>query len=201
MILDKIILATANPNKVKEIKDILDGHDVMLHSLADLPHFSPIEEDGATFEENALKKAREVYQKTKTPALADDSGLEIDALDGRPGVLSARYSGKEHDDEANLRKVLDELKSVPFDKRTARFHCVIAFVGIDVAGQYFEETFHGACEGWIIEEKRGTNGFGYDPIFWILEHDKTMAELDPAVKNQISHRAVALKKFKEFFLA
>ena len=195
---NKIILATTNKKKIEEIKYILTGIPIEWHSLAEFPNIREVDEDGNTFLENARKKAREIYRFTNMPALADDSGLEIDALDGRPGVLSARYAGEHHNDKKNNDKVLNELKSIADDKRTARFRCVIILVGKDAQRKSFEKIFEGTCEGKIIHELRGHHGFGYDPIFLIPQYGKTLAELGPAIKNQISHRARALDKFKEW---
>lgn len=192
------LLATNNAHKIREISQILDGQLVALKTLADYPELNDIPETGATFEENALIKARTCYEHTGLLSLADDSGLEVDALNGEPGVLSARFSGTPHDYTGNNRKLLKAMESIPADRRTARFHCVLALVGPFREEQRMERCFHGACEGIIIGELRGVNGFGYDPLFYIPHFQKTMAELDPIVKNQISHRADALKKFRAF---
>jgi XTP/dITP diphosphohydrolase len=194
----KIILATTNPKKIGEIKSILIDLPVVWHELTEFPAIRDVEEDGKTFTENALIKARHVYHSTNITALADDSGLEIDALDGRPGVFSARYAGEHHNDKKNNEKVLTELQSVSDDKRTARFHCVVALVGKDAFGNYFEKTFDGLCEGTIIHAPRGTQGFGYDPIFLVPAYGKTYAELGPEIKNKISHRGRALEKFRQW---
>lgn len=194
----QIILATNNKKKIEEIRAILNGMPVDLHTTLEFPGIQDVVEDKETFVENALKKAREIHAVTGMTALADDSGLEVDALDGRPGVYSARYAGEGHPYAENNAKVLSELKDVPNTKRTARFHCVLAFVGQNAPGQYFENIFDGACEGFINHEPQGQFGFGYDPIFFIPEFGKTMAELDAETKNKISHRGRALEKFKEY---
>lgn len=191
-----LVLATNNLHKVEEIRHILNGFPIRLRTLDEFPGLGETEEDGWTFEANALKKAREVFRFTRLPSLADDSGLEVDALGGEPGVYSARYGGVPHDHPRNIRKLLDRMAGVPFEKRTARFHSVIAY--IDAGGH--EHCFHGAVEGYVIDELRGTNGFGYDPVFWVPEFQKTTAELDVDTKNRISHRARALEKFKSFIL-
>jgi XTP/dITP diphosphohydrolase len=193
-----ILLATNNQHKISEISQILIGLPVDLRTLAEYPELSDIPETGNTFEENALIKARACFDHTGLLSLADDSGLEVDALNGEPGVHSARYSGVPHDYAGNNRKLLDEMKDISAEQRTARFRCVIALVGKNREEEYFEHCFHGICEGMIIDQLRGTQGFGYDPLFFIPSLQKTMAELDPAVKNQISHRADALKKFKSY---
>ena len=193
-----IILATNNKKKIEEIRAILNGLPVELHTTLEFPGLREVAEDKETFRENALKKAKETHEATRMNALADDSGLEVDALDGRPGVYSARYAGDGHPYEENNKKVLNELKNIPDNRRTARFHCVLAYVGRDTNGNYFEEFFDGVCEGRINHHPMGQFGFGYDPIFFIPEFGKTMAELDPDVKNGISHRGRALEKFKAY---
>ncbi len=193
-----LLLATNNAHKIREISQILDGQPVTMRTLADYPELSEIPETGVTFEANALLKARTCYEHTGLLSLADDSGLEVDALNGDPGVHSAIYSGVPHDYAGNNRKLLKAMESIPAEQRTARFHCVLALVGQSDGREYSERCFHGVCEGMIISELRGARGFGYDPLFYIPRLQKTMAELGPDVKNQISHRADALKKFKSF---
>lgn len=191
-----LVLATNNPHKVEEIRQILEGLRIQLRTMDEFPGLGETEEDGQTFEANALKKAREVFRHTGLPSLADDSGLEVDTLGGEPGIFSARYGGVPHDHARNIRKLLARLEGVPFENRTARFHAVMAY--IDARGGEF--CFHGLVEGFVIDHQRGTNGFGYDPVFWIPEFQKTTAELDVDTKNRISHRARALEKFKSFTL-
>jgi len=180
----KLVLATKNKNKVAEINDILKTLDIQVVELKG--EFNP-DESGSTFLENAYIKAYEAAKLTGMPALADDSGLVIDALGGRPGIYSARYA--DHTQKRN-EKVLKELKEVPSDKRTARFVC--AMVVVDPSGKTLHSC-EGICEGIIINEYRGTNGFGYDPIFFMPELNKTMAELTLDEKNNYSHRSKALK--------
>ncbi|SFM38986.1 XTP/dITP diphosphatase [Salibacterium qingdaonense] len=186
-----IIIATKNENKVKEFRDMF-GADVVVQSLLDV-EMEDIPETGVTFEENASLKAEAIAGVYNVPVIADDSGLEIDALHGRPGVYSARYAGEDKNDEANTAKVLQELEGVPEEERTARFVCVIAAA----APGKETETFRGTCEGSIATSKSGTNGFGYDPIFYLPERGVCMAELPPEEKNKISHRYQALQKMKE----
>ena len=184
----KLILASNNAHKVEEIKSILDDHTIL--TLKDINFNQEIIEDGTTFEENALIKARTICQFSGKTAIADDSGLSVELLDGRPGVYSARYS-KEQTDEKNIEKVLMELDG---KKSKAKFVSVIALVNPD--GR--EYTFRGECHGEIIFEKRGNNGFGYDPIFYVPTLNKTFAELTPEQKNSISHRKQSLEKFSQF---
>ena len=188
----KIALATKNPGKIREIRSILEGLSIELAGLDELSIKELPPENGRTFRENALKKARFVSQKAGLPAIADDSGLEVDALGGRPGVYSARYGGRT--DRDRYMKLLEELKDIPDKERTARFRCVIALVTPD--GE--EKTFEGVLEGRISTEPRGRYGFGYDPVFYIPHRGKTLAEIPPEEKNLISHRAMALKKLRDY---
>jgi len=190
----EIIAATNNKHKLEEIKEILSEIDYEVYSLEDVGINIEVKETGSTFEENALIKAREICKLTGQISIADDSGLEVEILDGRPGVYSARYAGVngENRDKANNIKLLEELKDVSEDKRNARFYSVIAIVFPD--GQ--ELTTRGYIKGKIGYEEKGDNGFGYDPIFIIDGLDKTMAEIGMEEKNKISHRANALKKMK-----
>jgi XTP/dITP diphosphohydrolase len=191
----KVVLATRNRNKVREIKEILSVADsgVKVYTLDDFPVIEDVEEDGATFEDNAIKKASHIAAATGMIAIADDSGLEVDALGGRPGVYSARYAGEDADDRRNNEKLLSELRDVPDEKRTARFVCCIAMGSKDDM-----KTFTGSVEGRIGHEPRGEGGFGYDPLFYPLGSDRTFAEMDSSEKNAISHRAVALRKLREY---
>lgn len=184
----KLILASNNAHKVEEIKSILDDYTIL--TLKDINFNQEIIEDGTTFEENALIKARTICQFSGKTTIADDSGLSVELLDGRPGVYSARYS-KEQTDEKNIEKVLMELDG---KKSKAKFVSVIALVNPDGT----EYTFRGECHGEIIFEKRGNNGFGYDPIFYVPTLNKTFAELTPEQKNSISHRKQSLEKFSQF---
>ena len=184
----ELILASNNAHKVEEIKSILEDYSIL--TLKDINYTEEIVEDGTTFEENALIKARTICKYSGKSAISDDSGLRVELLDGRPGVYSARYS-KEQTDEKNIEKVLLELNG---QKSKAKFVSVIALVKPDGT----ELTFRGECHGEIIFEKRGTNGFGYDPIFYVPSLDKTFAELSAEQKNSISHRKQSLEKFSQY---
>lgn len=184
----ELILASNNAHKVEEIKSILEDYSIL--TLKDINYTEEIVENGTTFEENALIKARTICKYSGKTAISDDSGLSVDLLDGRPGVYSARYS-KEQTDEKNIEKVLLELNG---QKSKAKFVSVIALVKPDGT----ELTFRGECHGEIIFEKRGTNGFGYDPIFYVRSLDKTFAELSAEQKNSISHRKQSLEKFSQY---
>ncbi|MCR8850167.1 XTP/dITP diphosphatase [Rossellomorea sp. SC111] len=186
----RVIIATKNRGKAKEFQHMFAPYGYEVQTLLDLPHIEDVEETGETFEENAILKAETVAGELGELVIADDSGLAIDALDGRPGVYSARYAGEEKSDEANMEKVLGELEFVEDSDRTARFYCVLAIAGPDME----TKTVTGTCEGMILHDKRGTNGFGYDPIFFVPSLEKTMAELTQDEKSQISHRGHALKK-------
>lgn len=189
----EIIIATKNAGKVKEFEEFFAPYKITVKSLLDFENLPDVEETGTTFEENAALKAEQIAVHVQAPVLADDSGLMIDALDGRPGIYSARYAGEEKNDQANIDKVLDELQDVPEEKRTARFICVLA-----IAEPGKETIFRtGYCEGKIASEQKGTNGFGYDPIFIPDGYDETLGQLAPEVKNQISHRKNALDQLKE----
>ena len=186
----KLILASANAGKLRELTALLKplGHEVMRQAAFNIE--SP-PETGATFFENALIKARHAALHAKLPALADDSGIEVDALGGRPGVYSARYAGENASDRENLEKMLLELQGVPDARRTARYQCVIVLVrGVDDARPLVAS---GSWEGRILTVPRGTRGFGYDPIFLPGGLERTAAELEPAEKNALSHRAQALR--------
>ena len=184
----ELILASNNAHKVEEIKSILEDYNIL--TLKDINYTEEIIEDGTTFEENALIKARTICKYSGKTAISDDSGLSVELLDGRPGVYSARYS-KEQTDEKNIEKVLLELNE---QKSKAKFVSVIALVKPNGT----ELTFRGECHGEIIFEKRGTNGFGYDPIFYVPSLDKTFAELSANQKNSISHRKQSLEKFSQY---
>lgn len=184
-----IVLATRNQKKVKEMQDLLASLLWRVVSVAQFPDAPEVEEDGKTFAENALKKARTIAEALGLPALADDSGLEVDALDGAPGVYSARYAGVGATDEDNWRKLLDELKGIPLEKRTARFRCVLAFVRPGEEPVLAE----GTCEGVIIHQPAGDGGFGYDPVFFLPDAMCTMAQLSAEEKNRRSHRGQAMR--------
>lgn len=188
----QIVLATKNQGKIREMRDLLAPMNIEVLSLADFSPAADAEENGATFAENAMHKARYYYAHTNTPCLADDSGLEVDALGGRPGVYSARYSGENATDESNNAKVLAEMADVPEESRTARFRCAMALVGDGI-----ELTADGTCEGILLTEKRGDGGFGYDPIFYVPAFGRTLAELSSDEKNSISHRGSAVRKMAD----
>ena len=188
----EIVIGTYNNNKKSEIREILNEIPVRLLDLDDFEDSPDIIEDGVAFEDNATKKALELAGFCQTCVMADDSGLEVDALDKRPGVLSSRYCGVDTGYEEKCLRLLEELKGVPFEKRTARFRCAIALAEPD----RLQFVVKASCEGIISNEPKGNNGFGYDPIFYVPEHELTMAELEPEVKNRISHRALALELFK-----
>jgi len=186
----QLLVATSNHGKFSEFSEMLSGHVDKLFSLCDFPELKLPAETGETFEENALIKARHAANATGIPTIADDSGLEVDSLQGAPGVHSARYAGERSVDSANNSKLLKELENVDQDRRGARFSCCIAFCQPDGGCR----TFFGQLQGRIINEPRGNNGFGYDPLFLIPEYDKTLAELDMQIKNSISHRSNALRQ-------
>jgi len=188
----KLVLATRNKHKITELQTFLRDLNLELLTLKDFPDHPPLVEDGATFQANALKKARAVFQHTKLPALADDSGLELFYLNGRPGVLSARYAGDNATDEQNNEKLSAEMRGVAPRRRRAQFRAVLALVGPG-----YEELAEGLCLGKLAEAPRGTNGFGYDPIFIPDGFTKTYAELISEEKNRISHRAKAAEKMRE----
>lgn len=192
----QLLVATRNRGKMKEIGAYLAGRVDELLCLADMPGLPDTVEDGATFAENALKKAREASDATGLPVIADDSGLTVDALDGQPGVISARYAGEPSDDGANNRKLLRELAGVGPEKRSAAFVCVLAFVHPDGT----EALFEGRIEGRILEAPRGSGGFGYDPLLLVEDHNATMAELSVEEKNRISHRGQALRAFNAWLM-
>ena len=187
-----LLLATRNPGKVRELRALLADLPVTLRTPADLDVPPAVEEDRPTLEGNARKKARTLHAHTGLPTLADDTGLEVDALDGRPGVHSARYAGPDADDAANRAQLLRALDGA--SDRRAQFRTVVAWMDEDGT----ERTFEGVCRGRIIEEERGAGGFGYDALFVPDGHTQTFAELSAAEKNRISHRARALQRFVAF---
>ena len=191
--MDKIVFATTNEGKVKEIKEILEGFPVEVVSMKEMNITTDVEENGTTFEENSLIKAREISKLTGLPALADDSGLEVDYLNGEPGIYSARYLGRDTDYNYKNNYIIDQLKESEDKERSARFICVISLVLPD--GREFVKK--GVMEGRIGYEIKGENGFGYDPIFYLPEYGKTSAELSSDEKNKISHRGKALRAMKE----
>lgn len=192
----QIVLATNNPGKIAELQTLLSPLPIewIPQSEFDIPD---IEETGKTFIENAILKARHASKLSGLPALADDSGLVVDALDGAPGVYSARYAGENATSEERNKKLLDEMKNVDAHDRSAAYHCILALV------EYEDDPVplicHGIWEGSILTEPRGTNGFGYDPIFYVPTHKKSAAELSPAEKNSISHRGQVVDQMLEVF--
>jgi XTP/dITP diphosphohydrolase len=188
----RLVLATRNRHKVEEVHRIIvaAGYDVELTGLDAYPGVSNVPETGTTFIENALIKARAVSDTTKQPAIADDSGLAVDALNGMPGVLSARWAGRHGDDRTNLELVLAQLAEVPDDRRGAAFVCAAAIAFPDGRQRFVERT----VRGHLAREPRGTHGFGYDPIFVAEGETRTMAELDPDQKDAISHRGKAFRQ-------
>jgi XTP/dITP diphosphohydrolase len=191
----KIIIATKNKGKVTEFQALFQKKGFEVISLLDIANSPDIEETGKTFKENAILKAEGIAVALNEMVIADDSGLSIDYLEGRPGIMSARYAGLDKNDMNNMVKVLQELVGVPVEDRTARFHCALA-LAIPSRSTIVVE---GLCEGIIATEPIGENGFGYDPIFFLKSEQKTMAELTKAEKNRISHRANALFKLKKEF--
>lgn len=186
----KLLIATGNQGKLKEIRALLQGSVVEIIGLDQFPEAPEVIEDGDTFQENARKKALEMAQFSGLLTLADDSGLMVDALNGEPGVFSARYAGEKSDDKANNAKLLQQLEAIVDEKRQAAFHCAMALAWPD--GRC--ETYDGQVSGLIMRGERGSGGFGYDPLFMVPEYAKTMAELPAAIKNRISHRGMALRK-------
>lgn len=191
--MDKIVFATTNDGKIKEIKEILADFDVEVVSMKEMNIDVDVEENGTTFEENSLIKARSISKLTGLPALADDSGLEVDYLNGEPGVYSARYLGRDTDYDYKNNYIIDKLKDAKDEERSARFVCVISLVLPD--GREFVKK--GVMEGRIGYEIKGENGFGYDPIFYLPQYGKTSAEISAEEKNKISHRGKALSAMKE----
>jgi XTP/dITP diphosphohydrolase len=190
----ELILATRNAHKTREVQQLL-GADFNTVDLSSHPELHVAEETGQTFAENATLKALSVSKSTENLIIADDSGLEVDALGGAPGIYSARYAGEKANDERNIEKLLSGLRErkVPPEKRTARFRCVIALT----QNGKLTGTFSGTAEGMIVDPPRGKNGFGYDPIFQPIGSEKTFAEMAPELKNKISHRAKAIAALRE----
>ncbi|MDX1438394.1 MAG: RdgB/HAM1 family non-canonical purine NTP pyrophosphatase [Rubricoccaceae bacterium] len=189
-----IVLATRNPGKIAELAVRLEQLSIEVISAADIPNAPDVVEDAGSLQGNAEKKAKALFDETGLPSLADDTGLEVDALDGAPGVYSARFAGPESDERANRAKLLTAIKNA--DDRSARFRTALAF--IDEAGTHF---FDGVCEGKITDSERGSGGFGYDSIFQPLEGGgRTFAEMSDADKNRISHRGRALEQFVAFLV-
>ncbi|MDC9729419.1 MAG: RdgB/HAM1 family non-canonical purine NTP pyrophosphatase [Methyloprofundus sp.] len=193
---DQIVLASSNLGKIKEIQNILSGHTIVTQKSLNI---TEVEETGSTFIENAILKAKNATLHSKLPAIADDSGLVIDALQGAPGIISARYAGEDATDLDNLNLVLQNMASVPDAERTARFICVIVLMRH--AKDPFPLIAQASWEGKILTSAQGSNGFGYDPIFWLEKENCSSAELSPAKKNQLSHRAQALQQLEKHLLS
>lgn len=191
MKIKKLVIASRNDHKILEMEQLLSPLGIEVLSTKDFPNLEEVVEDRPTLKGNALKKARYVASQTNLPALSDDTGLEVEALNGEPGVYSARYAGPSASYEDNVIKLLDELSGK--ENRKARFRTIVALVDGDE-----EFTFEGICNGKIIEEQRGSEGFGYDPIFIPVDYEHTFAELDSSTKNLISHRGKAVEKFVKF---
>jgi XTP/dITP diphosphohydrolase len=194
--MDKLIIATNNAGKVKEIKAILNGLFENIVSLKDEGIQLDVVEDGASFEENAVKKSKEAAHVTGCYSLADDSGICVDHLNGAPGIYSARFAGENATDEQNNQKLAELLADLPLNKRRAHYACVMALC--DPRGNIV--TAYGEVEGFLIPEPAGSNGFGYDPYFYLPAYGLTMAQLDSKIKNSISHRFLALQALKEKLL-
>ena len=184
----RLLVATNNPDKLREIRQILSDINWEVLGLGDFPTYPEPNEDGDNITENAIIKAREAYRQTGILSLADDTGLEVDELNGAPGVKSARYAGENASYQDNVAKLLNELKSVEDDSRRARFRCVMALVGEGI-----QRTWEGIAEGVILSNPQGYNGFGYDPVFWSPELNMTFAEASAELKNEVSHRGRALR--------
>ncbi len=190
----ELVIATRNKKKVEEIRRILEGLPATFYSIDDFPGCPEVEEDTDTFEGNAAKKALTVARFSGRPAIADDSGLEVYALNRAPGVFSARYAGPDSNDRKNRERLLSEMNGIEENKRGARFVCYVALAFPD--GKV--ETFEGFVEGSLGTEPRGSSGFGYDPIFYPAGYDRTFAEMNAGEKDALSHRGMALKKLREY---
>lgn len=188
-----IIIATRNQGKAKEFKNIFNDYGYQVKTLLDFPDLEDVPETGQTFAENALQKASAISQELNTIVLADDSGLEVDALGGKPGIYSARFAGEHGNDEKNNQKLINELRGVPEEERGANFHCSLVMTGPNREPLFVE----GQAFGRILDAGRGEHGFGYDPLFYIPELAKTMGELTSEEKNQVSHRARAITKLEK----
>ncbi len=190
----EIVLATKNKNKIKEVKRIIRDKSISMLTIDDFPGCPEVEEDGTTFEANAVKKALAVAHYTEKPSLADDSGLEVYALNGAPGTFSSRYAGKEADDRRNIQKLLYEMLLVDEEKRGARFTCCVALAFPDG----IVKTFFGYIEGRIGKEPKGVKGFGYDPVFYPEGESRSFAEMSGEEKDALSHRGKALKELEKY---
>ena len=194
--MNKIVLASGNKGKLREFSQVLKQFDVALIPQSEFA-FEEVEETGLSFVENAILKARHACIKTGLPALADDSGIEVDALKGQPGIYSARFAGEGASDEQNNEKLLTQLKGVPSEQRTARFQCVLVYMRH--ATDPTPQVFQGSWEGRIVDQADGDNGFGYDPLFFVPSQNCCAAALTPDIKNKLSHRGQALKQFIQRF--
>ena len=192
----KLVCATRNRGKVIELRQLVPAEGLELLTLDDLPGAPEVEEDRDSFAGNATKKATEIMTATGLPALADDSGLEVDALHGAPGVHSARYAGDDATDMDRIVLLLKNLEGIPPERRTARFRCAVAFVHPDDPRHV--ELFEGACEGRILEQVQGTGGFGYDPVFYVEQLGQTFAQIPAEQKNRISHRGLAMARMADY---
>lgn len=189
-----IVLATTNKKKIEEIKRMFSGLNIQFLTLDSFPDCPTVVEDRKTFRENAIKKALNISKNTGYPAVADDSGLEVQALGSAPGIFSARYAGEKADDHENVKKLLREMKNLEGEDRNARFVCCIAFASPE--GNY--KTFTGYVRGVISKKQKGFNGFGYDPVFYPVGYNKTFAEMTDSEKDSLSHRGRAMKKLYEY---
>jgi XTP/dITP diphosphohydrolase len=189
----RLAVATSNQGKLREIEGMLCGLPLELAPLKEFPGLGEIEENGETFRENAFKKARALYRHSGLPTIADDSGLVVDALAGRPGVFSARYAGPGADDQKNIARLLEEMRGIPDGRRGCAFICNIAYVNNGL-----EMIFEGSVGGTVLREPIGERGFGYDPIFWLQERGMSVAELTIEQKARISHRGIALRRFADW---
>lgn len=189
-----IIIATRNQGKAKEFKRIFNDYGYRVKTLLDFPDIEDVPETGQTFAENAFQKASAISSELNTIVLADDSGLEVDALEGKPGIYSARFAGEHGNDEKNNQKLVEVLQDIPEEERNANFHCSLVMVGPNREPLFVE----GKAFGQILDQGRGENGFGYDPLFYIPKLDKTMGELTSEEKNKISHRARAIEKLQKY---
>lgn len=191
--LSRLVLASSNAGKLAELRAMVSDSGITIHSQQEYA-VGAVEESGLSFVENAIIKARHASACSGLPALADDSGLEVDALQGAPGIYSARFAGESADDSANNRKLLEALSDVPDGQRSARFHCVLALMMHP--GDPMPLICSGSWEGWILREPAGNHGFGYDPLFFVPDQGCSSAQLPPALKNRLSHRARALAQLK-----
>jgi XTP/dITP diphosphohydrolase len=190
----KIILATHNSNKCKELQKAFKSYKIKIYTLTDFPEIGEIIEDGNSLEENAFIKSRTVFNLTKIPTISDDTGLYVDALNGNPGIFSARYAGENCSYSDNVNKLLFNMKNVNNSLRTATFKTIVTYVSQDL-----ELVADGSVQGFITRDKKGKKGFGYDPIFYVQEHKKTFAEMDINEKQKYSHRTIAISKLQSLF--